>query len=283
MNGTAAVYYYQPGLAYAPATPHEDSSVYMYLQQLCRFAAVKPLNLTYTDGYTYVYAANIYCSPDGIRWAWLRWLPLRLTAFRGNVTFVRINATAYTAVGVFNGTAPEGWYSDGAKAFRLPEQAGEAGGELERLRREAAALRAEAERLRAELAEARAAANATARRAAQAEAEAEELRQRLRQTADLLAVCRNQVAQLTSSLGATKAELERAAEREAQLRREAEALSRALEGNRTRLAELEGMVADLEKRLADAETDKWVFLGLGLTAAGVATAITVLAKRREAV
>ncbi|MGC9119716.1 MAG: hypothetical protein ACP5I3_12135 [Thermoproteus sp.] len=280
--GTSTVYYYQAGLTYAPASTYEDSSVYMYIQQLCRYAAVKPLNLTYARGTTYVYAANIYCSPDGIHWAWLKWLPLRLTAFKGNVTFVSVNATAYTAIGNFTGRVPEGWYSTGNDVFRLPGRSVELN-ETAMLRAEIAALTAELNNTRAELAAERAKANASAQAAAAYKAEAERLRQEYNRTAYLLSVCRNQVAQLSSSLGAVQEQLNSALEREASLRKEVAALSNALAGNRSALANLRSQVADLQNRLAEAESEKWLFLGLGLTVAGVVSAVNVLARRREAI
>jgi uncharacterized phage infection (PIP) family protein YhgE len=71
-----------------------------------------------------LWIADIYCTEDGSMWLWLRWLPLRFTAYSGHVEFVNAtNAVATTPVGTFTNYIPAGWYLDPATkaVFKIPE------------------------------------------------------------------------------------------------------------------------------------------------------------------
>jgi len=108
-NGLNA-YIVQDGLGFQ-GTREENFAAQQLLSQICRYVAVDVKNVT-IDEYSAYMTADIYCSPDGIRWAYLKWLSLRVKAYQANVTLVMVNLTASTPLGNFSGQLPEGWYAD---------------------------------------------------------------------------------------------------------------------------------------------------------------------------
>jgi hypothetical protein len=119
----ATVYIAQAGLSFR-GSPAEAQAVMQYLYSQCRYVAVDVLNAAQISETEQLWTADVYCSPDGSMWLWLRWLPLRFTAYSGYVEFVNTtDATAVTPAGTFTSYIPAGWYLDPlTKAvFRLPE------------------------------------------------------------------------------------------------------------------------------------------------------------------
>jgi len=118
--GGLSAYIVQDGLAFQ-GTKEENFAAQQLLAQICRYVGVDIKNMT-ADVYSIYITADIYCSPDGIRWAYLKWLALRIRAYRANVTLVGANLTASTPLGNFSGQLPEGWYADlnSRYTFRVP-------------------------------------------------------------------------------------------------------------------------------------------------------------------
>jgi hypothetical protein len=122
VNNTT-VYIAQAGLSFY-GSPAEAQAVMQYLYSQCRYVAVDVLNAAQISETEQLWTADVYCSADGSMWLWLRWLPLRFTAYSGYVEFANAtNATAVTPVGTFTNHIPAGWYLDPlTKAvFRVPE------------------------------------------------------------------------------------------------------------------------------------------------------------------
>jgi len=159
VNNTT-VYIAQAGLSFR-GSPAEAQAVMQYLYSQCRYVAVDVHDVLKTARGT-LWLADVYCSRDGSMWLWLRWLPLRFTAYSGYVEYVNAtNATAVTPVGTFTNYIPAGWYLDPATkaVFKIPEanitllanlRAAQA--ENERLRSQLAQLKAENDQLKAQLA-----------------------------------------------------------------------------------------------------------------------------------
>jgi len=117
------VYIAQAGLSFY-GSPAEAQAVMQYLYSQCRYVAVDVLNATQISEAEQLWTADVYCTSDGSMWLWLRWLPLRFTAYSGYVEFANAtNATAVTPVGTFVNYIPAGWYlAPSTKAvFRVPE------------------------------------------------------------------------------------------------------------------------------------------------------------------
>jgi hypothetical protein len=90
-------------------------------------------------------------------WLWLRWLPLRFTAYSGYVEFVNAtNATAVTPAGTFTNHIPAGWYLDPTTkaVFRLPQFNISLLAEVHRLNAALQRLRAELQRSEANMSQA---------------------------------------------------------------------------------------------------------------------------------
>ena len=119
----ATVYITQAGLSFH-GSPAEAQAVMQYLYSQCRYVAVDVLNATQISETEQLWTADVYCTSDGSMWLWLRWLPLRFTAYSGYVQFVNAtNATAVTPVGTFVNYIPAGWYLDPSTktVFKIPE------------------------------------------------------------------------------------------------------------------------------------------------------------------
>jgi len=167
--GYFTVFIAQDGLAFR-GTQEEGFAAQQLLYQVCKYVAVDLRNVTVGEQAVYA-SADIYCSPDGVRWMSLKWLALRFSAYSANVTMVPANLTAYTPLGNFSGQLPEGWYADlqARHVFRLPggnhsavewyyARVGELAARLEELKKELEnrtalvnRLSAQAEELRKEL------------------------------------------------------------------------------------------------------------------------------------
>jgi len=113
-------YIVQGGLTFS-GTVEENFAAQQLLAQICRYVSVDIKNITQTDYSVYI-VADVYCSPDGVRWAYLKWLALRFKAYWANVTLVPVNLTASTPLGNISGLLPEGWYADLSSryTFRVP-------------------------------------------------------------------------------------------------------------------------------------------------------------------
>jgi hypothetical protein len=117
------VYIVQANLSFY-GFPSEAQAVMQYLYSQCRYMAVDVLNAAQISETEQLWIADVYCTADGSMWLWLRWLPLRFTAYSGYVEFANAtNATAVTPVGTFTNHIPTGWYLDPlTKAvFKIPE------------------------------------------------------------------------------------------------------------------------------------------------------------------
>jgi len=243
INGSETLYFYQASISFAPSSEAEAQGAYAYLASLCRLSAVKPVE-EIAKG---VYETEIWCSPDGVRWAWLRWLPLRLSAYNGTVEVREVNGTVYTAIGVFKSRAPAGWYNNGTAVAQL--------GRIEpprpRVADEDQTLREEIEKLKAELESAKKAA-----------ADAETKAERAEKLADLhmsmYMSCQSALSQERASVAAEAAELKKRLE--------------ATESELTSVRqELDAVRASLEAESA----------GAGLAGAIASIAVSVLSRRRE--
>ncbi len=121
VNNTT-VYITQAGLSFH-GFKTEAQAVMQYLYSQCRYVAVDVHDVLKTASVT-LWLADVYCTSDGSMWLWLRWLPLRFTAYSGHVEFTNAtNATAVTPVGTFTNYIPAGWYLDPATktVFKIPE------------------------------------------------------------------------------------------------------------------------------------------------------------------
>jgi hypothetical protein len=117
------VYIVQAGLSFR-GFPSEAQAVMQYLYSQCRYVAVDVLNAVQISETAQLWIADVYCTSDGSMWLWLRWLPLRFTAYSGYVEFANAtNATAVTPVGTFTNHIPTGWYLDPLTktVFKIPE------------------------------------------------------------------------------------------------------------------------------------------------------------------
>jgi hypothetical protein len=75
VNGSM-VYVVQDGLSFR-GSPSEAQAVMQYLYSQCKYVAVDVLNAAQISKNARLWLADVYCSTDGTRWLWLRWLPLR--------------------------------------------------------------------------------------------------------------------------------------------------------------------------------------------------------------
>jgi len=103
-------YIIQDGLTFR-GTNEENFAAQQLLTQICRYIAIDTKNITMAEYEVHI-TGDVYCSPDGVRWAYLKWLALRIKAYSANVTLTAVNLTAITPLGNFSGLLPEGWYAD---------------------------------------------------------------------------------------------------------------------------------------------------------------------------
>jgi hypothetical protein len=199
VSGTT-VYIAQAGLSFH-GSPAEAQAVMQYLYSQCRYVAVDVLNAAQISETEQLWTADVYCSPDGFMWLWLRWLPLRFTAYSGYVEFVNAtNATAVTPAGTFTNHIPAGWYLDPlTKAvFKIPEA-------NLTLLSYVASLSAQLKALKAELNKSKADANQTALLIAKLEAQLAALEAQRRALEEALRQRESEVTALQANLRAAQA------------------------------------------------------------------------------
>ncbi len=238
------VYITQVGLSFR-GPPAEAQAVMQYLYSQCRYVAVDVHDVLKTARGT-LWLADVYCSRDGSMWLWLRWLPLRFTAYSGYVEFANAtNATAVTPVGTFTNYIPAGWYLDPAtKAlFRVP------GANLTLLSY-VASLSEQLKALKAELNKSRVDANQAASLIAKLEAQLTALEAQRRALEEALRQRESEVAALQANLRAAQAENERLRAQLAQLKAENDQLKAQLASMNQTLAGLNDQLSSLKAQLA---------------------------------
>ena len=243
INNTT-VYIVQANLSFY-GSPAEAQAVVQYLYSQCRYVAVDVHDVLKTARGT-LWLADVYCSRDGSMWLWLRWLPLRFTAYSGYVQFANAtNATVITPVGTFVNYIPAGWYLDPlTKAvFKIPEANLTLLAYIERLSAQLKALKAELERSRAD-------ANQTASLIAKLEAQLAALEAQRRALEEALRQRESEVAALQANLRAAQAENERLRAQLAQLKAENDQLKAKLASMNQTLAGLNDQLSSLKAQLA---------------------------------
>jgi len=241
----ATVYITQAGLSFY-GSPAEAQAVMQYLYSQCRYVAVDVLNVTQFSDTEQLWIADVYCSSDGTQWLWLRWLPLRFTAYSGYVEYVNAtNATAVTPAGIFTNYIPAGWYLDPlTKAvFRVPEA-------NITLLTYIASLSAQIKALKAELNKSRADANQTASLIAKLEAQVAALEAQRRALEEALRQRESEAAALQANLRAAQAENDRLRSQLAQLKAENDQLKAKLASMNQTLAGLDAQLTSLKAQLA---------------------------------
>jgi hypothetical protein len=271
------VYITQANLSfYGP--PAEAQAIMQYLYSQCRYVAVDVLNTAQISENEQLWIADVYCTSDGSMWLWLRWLPLRFTAYSSYVEFVNAtNAAVTTPVGTFTGYIPAGWYLDPATkaVFKIPEAnltlLSYAAGLSEQLK----ALKAELERSRSDASQllARLEAQLTALEA-QRRALEEALRQR-----------ESEVAALQANLRAAQAENERLRSQLAQLKAENDHLKTQLASMNQTLAgldaQLSAMMAQLTLQTSGGEEEHNLLMYVLFAAlAGIIAAFIIYRKKK---
>jgi hypothetical protein len=236
------VYIVQAGLSFH-GSPAEAQAVMQYLYSQCRYMAVDVLNTAQIFENEQLWLADVYCTADGSMWLWLRWLPLRFTAYSGYVEFVNAtDATAVTPAGTFTNYIPAGWYLDPATkaVFKIPEANLTLLSYAASLSEQLKALKAELERSRSDASQllARLEAQLTALEA-QRRALEEALRQR-----------ESEVAALQANLRAAQAENERLRSQLAQLKAENDHLKTQLASMNQTLAGLNAQLSAMTAQLA---------------------------------
>jgi cell division protein FtsB len=239
------VYITQAGLSFH-GSPAEEQAVMQYLYSQCRYVAVDVLNATQISETEQLWIADVYCSSDGTQWLWLRWLPLRFTAYSGYVEFVNAtNATAVTPVGTFTNYIPAGWYLDPlTKAvFRVP-------GANTTLLTYVASLSEQLKVLKAELNKSRADVNQTASLIAKLEAQLTALEAQRRALEEALRQRESEAAALQANLRAAQAENDRLRSQLAQLKAENDQLKAQLASMNQTMVTLNDQLTSLKAQLA---------------------------------
>ncbi|MFZ8808611.1 MAG: hypothetical protein ACO2PN_10980 [Pyrobaculum sp.] len=246
----ATVYIVQANLSFY-GSPAEEHAVMQYLYSQCRYVAVDVLNAAQISQSEQLWFADVYCSPDGTQWLWLRWLPLRFTAYSGHVEFINAtNATAVTPVGTFAGYIPAGWYLDPATkaVFRVPEANLTLLSYAASLSEQLKALKAELERSRYD----------ASQLVARLEAQLTALEAQRRALEDVLRQRESEVAALQANLRTAQTENERLRAQLAQLKAENDQL-------RAQLASMNQTIASLNNQLSAVMTqlETWTSGGEG--------------------
>jgi len=231
--------------------PAEAQAVMQYLYSQCRYVAVDVLNAAHISQNEQLWIADVYCTADGSMWLWLRWLPLRFTAYSGHVEFVNAtDATAVTPVGTFTNYIPAGWYLDPATkaVFKIPEA-------NLTLLAHVANLSEQLKALKAELNKSKADADLLV---ARLEAQITRLEAQRRALEDALRQRESEVAALQANLRAAQAENDRLRSQLAQLKAENDQL-------RAQLASMNQTIASLNNQLSAVMTqlETWTSGGEG--------------------
>jgi transposase-like protein len=274
------VYIAQAGLSFR-GFPSEVQAVMQYLYSQCRYVAVDVLNATQISQSEQLWTADVYCTSDGSMWLWLRWLPLRFTAYSGYVQFTNAtNATAVTPVGTFVNYIPAGWYLDPLTktVFKMPEANITLLAYIERLSAQLKALKAELERSRAD-------ANQTASLIAKLEAQLTALEAQRRALEEALRQRESEAAALQANLRAAQAENDRLRSQLAQLKAENDQLKTQLASMNQTLANLNDQLTSLKAQLAvqpsgGEEGPSPLMYVLPIALAGVAAAFVIYRKKK---
>ncbi len=271
------VYIAQAGLSFY-GSPAEAQAVMQYLYSQCRYVAVDVLNAAQISENQQLWTAEVYCSADGSMWLWLRWLPLRFTAYSGYVEFANAtNATAVTPVGTYTNYIPAGWYLDPATkaVFKIPEA-------NLTLLAYAASLSAQIKALKAELEGAKADAGLLI---ARLEAQLTALEAQRRALEEALRQRESEVTALQANLRAAQAENERLRAQLAQLKAENDQLKTQLASMNQTLASLNNQLTSLNAQLAAQLTggeegpDPLMYV-LFAALAGIAAAFVIYRKKK---
>jgi hypothetical protein len=276
----AAVYITQAGLSFH-GSPAEAQAVMQYLYSQCRYVAVDVLNAAQISETEQLWTADIYCSPDGSMWLWLRWLPLRFTAYSGYVEYVNAtNATVTTPVGTFTNHIPAGWYLDPlTKAvFKIPEA-------NLTLLSYAAGLSEQLKALKAELNKSKADANQTASLIAKLEAQIARLETQRRALEEALRQRESEAAALQANLRAAQAENERLKTQLAQLKAENDQLKAQLASMNQTVTSLNDQLSAMMSQLTlqtsgGEEGPNPLMYILPAALAGVAAALVIYKKKK---
>ncbi len=275
VNNTT-VYITQVGLSFYGSSA-EAQAVMQYLYSQCRYVAVDVHNVLKTARGT-LWLADVYCSRDGSMWLWLKWLPLRFTAYSGHVEFTNAtNATATTPVGTFTNYIPAGWYLDPAMkaVFRVP------GANLTLLAH-VASLSTQLKALKAELEGAKADAGLLI---AKLEAQLTALEAQRRALEEALRQRESEVAALQANLRAAQAENERLRAQLAQLKAENDQLKARLVSMNETLTRLNNQLSSLKAQLAvqtssgEEEPNPLMYILLAALA-GIAAAFVIYRKKK---
>jgi hypothetical protein len=236
------VYIVQANLSFH-GFPSEAQAVMQYLYSQCKYIAVDVLNATQISETEQLWLADVYCSSDGSMWLWLRWLPLRFTAYSGYVEFTNAtNATVITPVGTFVNYIPAGWYLDPATkaVFRVPEA-------NITLLTYIDSLSAQIKALKAALNKSKAEANQTASLIARLEAQLTALEAQRRALEEALRQRESETAALQANLRAAQAENERLRSQLTQLKAENDQLKAQLASMNQTIANLNNQLTSLSQ------------------------------------
>ncbi len=239
------VYITQANLSFY-GSPAEEQAVMQYLYSQCRYMAVDVLNAAQISENEQLWTADVYCTADGSMWLWLRWLPLRFTAYSGYVEFTNAtNATVITPAGTFTNYIPAGWYRDPATktVFRVPEANLTLLSYVASLSEQLKALKAELERSKVD-------ANQTALLIAKLEAQLTALETQRRALEEALRQRESEVTALQANLRAAQAENDRLRSQLVQLKAENDHLKAKLASMNQTLTSLNDQLASLEAQLA---------------------------------
>jgi hypothetical protein len=275
----SAVYIMQDGLSFRGSSA-EAQAVMQYLYSQCRYVAVDVHDVLKTARGT-LWLADVYCSRDGSMWLWLRWLPLRFTAYSGYIQFANAtNATAVTPVGTYTNHILAGWYLDPlTKAvFRVP-------GANITLLSYVASLSEQLKALKAELNKNRADVNQTALLIAKLEAQLTALEAQRRALEEALRQRESEAAALQANLRAAQAENDRLRSQLAQLKAENDQLKVKLASMNQTLARLNDQLTSLKTQLAvqpssGGEGSNPLMYVLPAALAGVAAAFFIYRKKK---
>ena len=244
INNTT-VYITQAGLSFH-GSPAEEQAVMQYLYSQCRYVAVDVLDAVQISENEQLWTADVYCSSDGTQWLWLRWLPLRFTAYSGYVEFVNAtNATVTTPAGTFTNHIPAGWYLDPATkaVFRVPEANLTLLAYIDRLSAQLKALKAELNKSKADV-------NQTALLITKLEAQLTALETQRRALEEALRQRESEAAALQANLRAAQAENERLRSQLAQLKAENDQLKAQLSSMNQTLAGLNNQLSAMMAQLS---------------------------------
>ena len=279
VNNTT-VYIAQVGLSFR-GSPSEEQAVMQYLYSQCRYVAVDVLKAAQISETEQLWIADVYCTADGSMWLWLRWLPLRFTAYIGHVQFVNAtNAAVATPVGTFTNYVPAGWYLDPATkaVFKIP------GANLTLLAY-VDSLSAQIKALKAELDKSKANVSQAASLIAKLEAQAAQLETQRRALEEALRQREAEAAALQANLRAAQAENERLKAQLAQLKAENDQLKAQLSSMNQTIADLNNQLSSLKTQLAvqppssEEGTNPLTYV-LPIALAGVAAALFIYRKKK---